>query len=127
MRPNRGSLTLPCVLTEEEIRIYGMQLAEELPKKKLLENELKKFKDQVNADISEISARVDELTNRINLKKEFRLIECAIKYDFPKNQKIWIRLDTGEIAKTTTIPTEDLQEDLPLPETLTDEETFGKF
>lgn len=112
MRPTNETLTLPCILSMEDLLNYGMLLAEELPKKALLEGELKKFKDKVNADLSEVATRIDDLTNRINSKKEFRLVECAVTYDFGKNQKFWTRLDTGEIAKTTAIPETELQESL---------------
>lgn len=114
MRPAKESLQLPCRLTEQELLVYGMRLAEEQPKVELLDNELKEFKDQVNANKSKVVARIADLSNRINLKREYREVECAVKYDFADNLKIWIRLDTNEIVKQETIPSNEYQEELPL-------------
>jgi len=114
MRPQKETLILPCQLTEDEIRLYGMKIAEELPKEALLDNELKEFKDQVNANKSKIHAEIMDLTNRVNMKKEYREVECTIKYNFEREEKIWIRLDTGEIVKKEGIPATEMQEVLPL-------------
>jgi hypothetical protein len=114
MRSQKETLILPCQLTEDEIRLYGMRIAEELPKEDLLDNELKEFKDQVNARKSKIRAEIMDLTNRVNMKKEYREVECNIKYNFERGEKVWIRLDTGEIVKKEGIPAAEMQEVLPL-------------
>lgn len=111
MRPSSEILILPCPLNDDEIRLLGMQLASERPKEEQMDCQMKEFSDQVKANKAKIHARVVDLSSRINLKKEFREVQCAIRYDFAHNEKIWIRRDLNEIVKKEEIPKTELQEE----------------
>jgi hypothetical protein len=121
MRQQKDAMILPCPLSDEELKKYGMRIAELEPKIDLLDNELKEFKDQVNANKSKIRTEIMDLSNRVNLRKEYREVTCNVKYDFERGDKIWLRLDTGEIVKKEDIPAAEMQEVLPL-KTPTEEE-----
>jgi hypothetical protein len=114
MRQSKEVLTVACVLSEQELLRYGMQLAAERPKEEQLDNELKEFADQVKAHKSKIKAVIADLSNRINQKKEYRSVECMIRYDFTRGDKIWIRTDTNEIVKREPIPGPEMQEEATL-------------
>jgi hypothetical protein len=114
MRQQRDTLMVPVSLTEDELLVYGMQLAAERPKEELLDNELKQFADQVKANKTKIRARIADLSNRINQKKEMRQVECTIRYDFTRKEKLWINPTTGEILKREPISQAELQEEMEL-------------
>jgi hypothetical protein len=114
MRQQRDTLMVPVSLTEDELLVYGMQLAAERPKEELLDNELKQFADQVKANKTKIRARIADLSNRINQKKEMRQVECTVRYDFTRKEKSWINPTTGEILKREPISQAELQEEMEL-------------
>lgn len=114
MNQKSENLLLPCTLTEEELLQYGLMLAAERPKEELLDNELKEFADQVKANKAKIKTKIVDLSNRINQKKEMRMVECVVRYLYDRNEKIWIRTDTNEVVKREPIPAEELQTEIEL-------------
>lgn len=117
MSEKKENLFLPCILTEEELLNYGLQLAAERPKEELLDGQLKEFTDQVKADKTKIKTRIADLSDRINQKKEMRLVQCSVIYNYERNEKVWIRSDTSEIVKREPIPAEELQQQLDFEST----------
>lgn len=112
MRLKEEMLMLPVDLTPDEIQKYGEALAAEMPKQTQLEAELKEFKKTIDAHLATVMARIGDLSNRINQKKENRPINCKIIYQFEKKEKIWVRPDTGAIVKREPISPSELQEDV---------------
>ena len=114
MRPVKEMLTLPCMLTNDEKIVYGLEQAESLQKMEEAENKKKEFDAQIKADIEKHEAKAHEIGHKLTSGKEYREVECTIKYDFKEKVRVWIRKDNGEEAKQDIIPEEMLQEEMDL-------------
>lgn len=116
MRKELDTVTLQCKLTDEELQGYGMEMAALLSKIDLLKEELSKFRAEVKKNVDIITNRVEYLKSVMGTKSEFRDVECVVRYNFDSGEKIWIRLDTNQIAQKAMIPDEELQESLAFKE-----------
>jgi hypothetical protein len=112
MRKTKEILQLECILTDQEKLTYSKQLSENVSKKTRQEEHLKSYQTQVKADIALCDAIINSLAEKLNMGKEYRPVECEVKYDFKKKERVWVRRDTGEIAKQDIIPEKELQEEL---------------
>jgi hypothetical protein len=113
-RKTREIISLPCVLTEEDILRYTKDRSEHYGKMKAAQNTLDAYKKQVNSEIATHEAKIDLLEGKLSSGKEFRDIECDIVYDWKKQVKIWVRKDTGEHVKDDIITEYECQEQAKL-------------
>jgi len=111
MRQKKDTLTLKCILTDGERLIYGAEQSAANSRRHRLEDELKSFKKQKDSEIAQCETVENLNAERVNNGYEFRPVACEIQYDFDRKIKIWIRIDTGEIAKEDVISEEELQEE----------------
>jgi hypothetical protein len=111
MRKTKDNLVLECVLTDKEKLDYSKTLSEKITEKQRLEESLKSVQTQMKADITSCEGTINSIADKINTGKEYRHVECEIKYDFKKGMKRWIRIDTGKEAKVETIREDELQEE----------------
>jgi len=112
MRPTSQELELECILTDKERLQYSKGLSETISAKARAEESLKSFQTQKKAEITGFEAKINLLADKLNTGREFRLVECKIKYDFKKREKNWVRKDTGEIVRIARIHEEEMQEEL---------------
>ena len=113
-RRTKETLTVECVLTDEEKLKYSKELSESVSKMQRANDSLKSFSTQIKSEIASCEAKINALADKLNSGREYRSVECQIKYDFDKKEKIWIRSDTAEIAKTDIITEKELQEEAEL-------------
>ena len=113
-RRTKETLTCECVLTDDEKLKYSKELSESISKKQRADDSLKSFSTQIKSEIASCEAKIDALADKLNSGREYRAIECSVKYDFDKKEKTWVRLDTGEIAKTDIITEKECQEEAAL-------------
>ena len=114
MRKVRDSMTLPCILTDEEKAKYSADLAQAVSDKKKHEGEMERFKSQNKAQITSCETTIDLCAELVNTGREYRSVECSIEYDFDNKTKKWIRIDTGEEVKHDIITESELQEEAQL-------------
>ena len=112
MRKTKENLHLECILTDSEKLDYSKTLSENVSKRARAEEHLKSFQTQIRAEITACDATINMLAEKLNTGKEYRMVECEIKYDFEKKERTWTRKDTGEIAQQDIIPEKELQEEL---------------
>lgn len=112
MRRTKENLHLECILTDKEKLAYSKELSEKITAKARAEESLKSFQTQKKAEIAGCEATINLLADRINTGREFRLVECEIKYDFKEKIRTCTRTDTGEVVRETPIPEEEMQEEL---------------
>jgi len=73
------------------------------------------FKSQIKERRSGLAQSIQTLSRSISMGFEMRNIPCAIQYDQPNIGEVqYVRLDTGEIARTRTMTESERQMDLPL-------------
>ncbi|MBN1253958.1 MAG: hypothetical protein JXA50_01620 [Deltaproteobacteria bacterium] len=114
MRKTQDALHLECILTDQEKLAYSKTLSENVSKTARAEEALSSFQKQMKAEIASCEAQINMLAEKINTGKEYRMVECEIRYDFKMQEKKWIRSDTGEVAKQDIISEEELQEEMKL-------------
>jgi hypothetical protein len=114
MRLKKTSLSLECVLTDEEKLNCSKLQNDAINLKTQAEAELKSFSTQKKAEIASADAVIALYYQKISTGKEYRMIPCEIRYDFDKKEKLFIRTDTGEIAKQDIISESELQEEMDI-------------
>jgi hypothetical protein len=93
---------------------YSKQLGESLSKKSRAEDSLKSFQIQAKSDIASLEANINSLADKINTGREYRPVDCEIRYDYKAKERHAVRMDTGEIAISCPITEEELQEKIDL-------------
>lgn len=101
MIPTKETQYLECVLTEEELKTAGQALAERTHQIADLEAQLATVRKEIKAQIERADSERKTFADQISSGKTHREVSCTIKRDYKKNLKIWLRADTGEIAKET--------------------------
>jgi hypothetical protein len=117
MRKSNEQLFVEIPLTEQEyydglVRLRDLTGA----KNNLLEKIKQKYsayvaeKKTIKNTIRAVDEAIGDINTMLERKTQQRPVACEIVYDFQNNAKHWVRTDTQEIVKQTTIPEEDLQE-----------------
>jgi hypothetical protein len=100
---------LKCILTEDETRIYGMDLARSNASKDESEERKKEVDAQLKAEIESHSTRALNLARKINNGYEYRDVECLTEFDFTKNSATITRVDTGEVVEKRAMTDDERQ------------------
>lgn len=108
MKPNY--LYLECTLSDAEKLIYSKDLGENITFKVRAEESLKSFSIQKKAEITGHDAKINLLVNKINTGREYREVECEIKFDWEEKLKSWVRKDTGEVAQVHNMTEDEIEE-----------------
>ena len=114
IRPPK-SLTkeLVCKLTPEEKADVADQLTERIGRKDWLEDAKKVAAKKYAAQIEEVVAEINELSNKIRAGEELRAVKCEIRYDDPlPGHKSTYRLDTGARIASELMSEDELQQEL---------------
>lgn len=56
------------------------------------------------------------MSEKVNSEKEWRPVECEVKFDFGAGIKSYVRKDTGEECRTETMSESERQEEMALAE-----------
>jgi len=109
------TLSLKCVLTDEEMLAISKDLSEHLNKKKAAEDDLASFSAQKKAEIKGHEAIINKSAMLINSGSEYRNIKCEVVIEPAKDTVSWIRQDTGDLAQQERpIPQRYLQAELDI-------------
>lgn len=103
-------LELECHLTDAEKLAAGKELGDALEDMRRIEERLASFKAQVKAEASQKQAEIGILSQMLNTGRQYRSVDCEIRYDWAASSKTWIRLDTGEIVKVQGISDHERQQ-----------------
>lgn len=103
---------LNCKFTDEEMRQFGITLAQEAQRKERLEDAKKQSASQFKADIDAMDAQIRSLSQKLARGSEDRYVDCDVFYNSPEEgKKTIVRTDTGETLSVSPM-TEDEQQDL---------------
>lgn len=107
---------LPVKLTNREVIERGQLAAQVLEKIDEIESS-KKAHAQVCKERSEkLEAELRRLSFIVKREEEDRIVECVWKFDFMKNEKNLVRLDTAEVVETKPMTDEERQIALEIEE-----------
>lgn len=109
--------SLEVQLTEPELKVASKTLAESLRAKAALEAEIDTFRSQKKAEITRLDGIVGLNAGLVNTEKEFRMIECEIRFDWDRNIKTITRMDSGEEIRTEPVTNADREQFFPGMET----------
>lgn len=101
-------LYLECILSDQEKLVYSKDLGENITLKSRSEEALKSFQTQKKAEISGHEAKINLLADKINTGREYREVECDLKFDWEEKTKSWVRKDTGEVAKVEEMTDDEI-------------------
>jgi hypothetical protein len=113
-RPTKETLSVKCILTNDEKLEYGIAISEAFESKKCKEDELNRVSAQIKGEIALCDAQIRVIAQKFTSGTEYREVECEILYNFVMRMRQWIRKDTGEIYKEDIIPEHMLQEEMKL-------------
>ena len=114
IQPKELTRNLKCVLTPDEVRTYGMELARANANKDEAEERKKEVDAQLKADIESHSTRALNLARKINNGYEYRDVKCFVEFDYLKNTASVIRLDLNELVETRAMTDDEHQTSLSL-------------
>ena len=100
---------LKCNYSDEEIAEFKNNLVGGLMELENLEIEKKEFNTDISAKIKNKTSEISTLVHSINTGYEYRIVDCDIKIDIDKNEKLIIRTDTNEVIETLTLSDEERQ------------------
>lgn len=103
---------LKCVLTEEEIKESGAQLARRYSEISDLEDAKKSVMSDFKAKIDSASAEASGLARKIQNGYEFRNVDCEEIWDYDDKVVEVVRTDTGETIRSRVMKAEELQDSL---------------
>ena len=118
-QPTEKQITknLKCVLTPDELRVLGQELARANQTRDEIEERKKGIDAQLKADIEEQSARSLSLARKINNGYDYRDVPCVQRSSLETNTVTTIRLDTLVVIDTRAMTQEERQTSLlPLSE-----------
>jgi len=103
---------LKCILTEEEIKESGAQLAKSYSDITDLEEEKKSVVSDFKAQIDKATAEASLLARKIQNGYEFRNVGCEEIWDYDEKLVYVVRVDTGETIRSRVMTSEELQKKL---------------
>lgn len=104
---------LEVALTEKELKEASKVLAESFRAKNALEAEIDTFKAQKKAEITKLDGVISLNAGLVNNEKEFRAVECEIRFEWERGNKVITRMDTGEEMRTEPITNAERQQFFP--------------
>ena len=103
--------SLTCLLTVEEMKSLGIELAGATQKKSRLEDDKKQSMSQFKAEIDAADAEINAISQKIASGKEVRIIDCEVKYHTPgEGMKTIIRKDTNETVEVVRMNDAELED-----------------
>lgn len=100
---------LPVVLTADERRMYGIELAEKETAYEREEVEQKEAKKAMKDALDAQRAEVMRLARIVETGREYRPVECQWRPDFKRSIVELLRLDTLEVVRAEPMTTSHLQ------------------
>lgn len=102
---------LTCLLTVEEMKTLGVELADVSQKKRRLEDDKKQAMSQYKAEIDAADAEINAISQKISSGREIRMVECTVRYHTPQDgMKTIERNDTGEIVEVVKMTDSELED-----------------
>lgn len=100
--------------TPEEISDMGLDLARKTAELRTAEDHKKSAVSHLKSEIDSLTARTNDISNKINSGSEYRNVKCELEYNYETNKKTIIRTDTMEVVYDGEIPDDERQ--IPLVE-----------
>jgi len=107
-----GTEYLKCVLTNDQVREYGIELARKNSENESLDAQKKSFDAQIGASIKKVLLDIVGLSQKIQNGYEFLQVEVEERRDYDDKIIETVRLDTGEVIRTRDMTQDDLQDKL---------------
>lgn len=107
--PDPEFMTLPCDLTEEEVRVKSDQLAAACAERDALVEEKKEITSDFGGRIKHRDAQISLLAKAVSTKTEPRKVECIWRSNFTSGQMELRRTDTMKVVDMRPMKDSDKQ------------------
>lgn len=107
-------LNLECVLTDTEKLAYSKEMAAAVLSRTRAEENLARYSKQMKSEICDHGNTINLISDKLNTGKELREIECSIDFDTKRKEKVYYRMDTGELVKRRKMTAQEMQGELDL-------------
>jgi len=97
------------VFADEERKELATEMAQKIVTLQQTEDDLKAIKSDYKSRIDVNQAGINLSATRLTSGYEMRSTKCEVRPDYAKKVWEYIRVDTGEIAKTKDMTADDLQ------------------
>lgn len=114
MRQTSDTIRVEGVISEKESLEYSRKLSASMRKLREVKSNKKAYDARANSDAKELENEISELTEIIDSRRALRDVGCTIEYDFIAGKKNWIAVDSGEVVRSTAIPEDERNEELPI-------------
>lgn len=104
--------TLSCVLTDDELRERGEQLAKAIEDIATEQKNQESIKAEMKSSIATLEARRDALAAQVRRKAELRQVEVEEVTDYVSGRFSRSRLDTGEVIHERPLTNDERQASL---------------
>lgn len=111
-RESKVSKHLSCLLSDQEIRTMGQELARANAQKDEAEERKKAVDAQLKSEIESHATRSASLARTINNGYQYKDVECVMRFDYVTNTVTTVRTDTGAVIDTRAMTTEERQVEL---------------
>ena len=100
---------LPCLLSEDELRQRGEELARMVGERDDLEAERAAASKEAKDTIGRLELRLAQLASEVRARTVYRDVTVHAVANFQTKALEWIRLDTGEVVRQRPLSFEELQ------------------
>lgn len=111
-KPEPVEQQLYCELSGEEHRERAEDLARTVRERNAITDRKKAAASEFKAQSDEKIARIDRLAEVVRSGKELRAVDCEWHFDFKRNEKKLVRLDTRKTVRKMTLTKQELQVEL---------------
>lgn len=105
---------LKCVLREDELKNYSMELARKQQDLAQADMDKKASAAAHKEKMERLASEINTVSRNVVNGYEFRSVECRWEYDWKEGVKRLYRLDTGELVDTKGISEYERQQHLEL-------------
>jgi len=101
--------SLKCDLTQPELLLAGLELAEACDAKAKLDEEKKSVVANFAARLKEKDAQISILQSKVQNRFEFRQVPCEEQHDFAAGIVKTVRKDTGDVEEVRAMTEDEKQ------------------
>lgn len=112
MTEKRVMKSLPCKMTDEEVRLKGRRLAELVLQRASLQGEQKSVAADFRQRIKDVDESIAEVRDEVDSGEEMRPVTC-VETKTSRGTIETVRIDTGETIGSRPLTDEERQEEMP--------------
>lgn len=95
-RRTEATANLKYLFTDEEKRLFAIELANKIQERDQVEDELKSIKSDLKSRSDLLTAQINRLSSNLRTGHEYRQTKCEMELNFVMKHRYYYDLATGE-------------------------------